>query len=95
MSDTLFDSPHVRATDPDTSRAAAVLPRSSRVEQARRVLESFPNGLTDFELTEALGLPERRKPSVAKARYRTGAVDTGVRRTSPDGCSCIVWRLAS
>lgn len=91
---TLFEtSPHVRNTDPDTSRAAAVLPRSNRVEQVRQLLATFPNGLCDWEITRALGLPERKKPSVAKARYRTGAVDTGVRRPSPDGQPTIVWRL--
>ena len=91
---TLFDtSPGVRATDPDTSRAAAVLPRSNRVEQVRELLATFPNGLTDWQITEALGLPERKKPAVAKARYRTGAGDTGRRLPSPDGQPCIVWSL--
>lgn len=92
---TLFDtSPDVRATDPDTSRSAAVLPRSNRVEQVRQLLATFPNGLTDHEITVALGLAERKKPAVSKARYRTGAIDTGQRRPSPDGQPCTVWSLA-
>jgi hypothetical protein len=48
---------------------------------------------TDWELTERLGLPDRRKPSVAKRRQELHAIDTGRRRPSPDQSPCIVWRL--
>lgn len=84
---------NVRPSDPSTSHAAA---RARRVTLRSRVEEQLrlrPGGLTDWELCSSLGLPERRKPSVAKRRQEVGAVDSGRRRRSPDGHDCIVWRV--
>lgn len=82
-----------RTTDPDTSQKAAALPRVTLREQVRCALTVHPEGLTDHEITAYLGLPDRRKPSVAKRRQEAGAIDTGLRRRSLDGCLCVVWAL--
>lgn len=88
--------PNVRLGDPDTSRVAAGIERVTLRSRVDRVLrELHPAGITDWELTDLLDLPERRKPSVAKRRQELGAVDTGLRRPSPDGTPCIVWRSAT
>lgn len=94
MSDTLLPfPPNVRRDDPTTSYEASALKRTSLRARVLDTLERHPNGLTDHELTLAIGEPERRKPSVAKRRQEVGAVDTGQRRTSVDGCACIVWSI--
>lgn len=53
-------------------------------------------GATDWELTAALRLPDRRKGSVTKRRQELGAVPVivdgeVVKRLSPDGQWCTVW----
>jgi hypothetical protein len=83
-----------RTTDPDTSQSAAALPRVTLREQVRCALTVHPSGLTDWEITAYLGLPDRRKASVGKRRQELGAIDTGLRRRSIDGQPCIVWRLS-
>lgn len=87
---TLFN---VRRTDPETSRHAAAIDRSSLRGQVYVMLADHPDGLTDHELTQLLGLPPHRKPSVGKRRQEAGAFDTGLRRPSPDGHPCVVWAL--
>lgn len=82
-----------RATDPQTSQSAAALGRVTLRVRVEQVLRANPQGLTDHEITDILGLPERRKPSCGKRRQEVGAVDTGLRRRSPDGLSVIVWAL--
>ena len=87
---TLFDS--VRPTDPNTSHAAAALVRHSLRDRVRIILAGS-DGMTDWELTDALGLDRSQKPTVGKRRQECGAIDTGLRRPSPSGSPCIVWRL--
>ena len=89
---TLFDS--VRPSDPDTSHIAARLERHSLRDRVRFILTEHPLGLTDHELTAALRLDPAQKPTVGKRRQECGAVDTGLRRPSPSGSPCVVWRLA-
>ncbi len=84
---------NVRASDPDTSHAAAAIDRTSLRARVENVLRRYSPGLTDWEITAALGLDPHRKPSVGKRRQEVGAVDTGHRRPSPDGQPCAVWRL--
>lgn len=43
-------------------------------QRVQACLDAHPDGLTDWEITAALGLPDRRKPSVAKRRQECGAV---------------------
>jgi hypothetical protein len=94
MTGTLFDGlPNVRASDPETSRAAASLDRSSLKARVEAALLAVPGGLTDWELVDALGEKDRRKGSITKRRQELGAVDTGERRPSRDGLPTIVWRL--
>lgn len=83
-----------RATDPDTSKAAAVLPRPTLTAAVRACLEDHPAGLTDYELLTLLHLPERRRGSVVKRRQDAGCVDTGLRRANDEGRLMVVWRLA-
>lgn len=82
-----------RATDPETSQRAAALQRVTLRQRVEAVLQANPQGVTDWELTDILGLPERRKGSCGKRRQECGAIDSGLRRRSPDGQSVIVWRL--
>jgi hypothetical protein len=88
-----------RASDPQTSHQAAALDRvtlRARVSHAltqNAIWAPEDGGLTDWEITHILRLPDRRKPSVAKRRQELGCVDTGTRRPSPDGRPTIVWRL--
>ena len=88
----LFDL-NVRASDPVTSHVAAKVERSTLRARVRQMLEQHPTGLTDWELTTLLGEPDRRKPSVAKRRQESGAVESGRTRKSPDGLPCVVWVL--
>lgn len=84
---------NARATDPDTSHRAAAIERGSLRERVRAVLEMHPDGLTDWELTDVLGLPAADKPAVGKRRQECEAVDSGARRPSPKGMACVVWVL--
>lgn len=84
---------NVRLTDPDTAHTAAALRRVTLGQRVQAELARNPAGLTDWELTGRLGLPDRKKPTVGKRRQEAGAVDTGLRRRSPDGLECIVWTL--
>lgn len=88
---TLF--PNVRHDDPDTSHIAAALERATLRQRVQVALARHPDGLTDWEITDALGLDAHRKPSVGKRRQECAAVDTGRRRPSPDGQPCVVWRI--
>lgn len=86
-------SPNVRPSDPSTSHAAALPRRDTLRHRVELALRRHPSGLTDWEITDQLGLPDRRKPSVAKRRQELQAVDTGLTRKSPDAHDCTVWRL--
>lgn len=94
---TMFDSPGVRATDPDTSREAAAVnkPRAATHRTlALQVLRAHPGGLTDFELAALTGLAQT---SVGKRRGELRDVgfvaDSGKRRPSPSGSPAIVWQV--
>lgn len=91
---TLFDS--VSPSHPDTAHAAA---RTTPIRQTLRtqvhaLLVAHPDGLTDFELCERLGLSLADKPSVGKRREECGAVDSLRRRPSPKGNPAAVWVLS-
>ena len=106
---TLFDyleeEAHARATDPETSHAAAKTVNVTKGQQT--VLSEFRlySRLTDEQLIEALavratscpeamlsdsGARSRRAELVAKRLIR----DSGDRRTTKAGRSTIVWCLA-
>lgn len=85
-----------RPTDPDTSwDAASDASIKADTHRARvlATLRSHPDGLTDFELAECLGL---QQTSAGKRRGELrdkGLVeDTGLRRPAPSGSLAIVWR---
>jgi hypothetical protein len=98
----LFDTPPpgrapgARATDPDTSWAAASDARrnaSTHRARALAMLRAHPAGLTDFELADLLGVGQT---SIGKRRGELRdqgfVVDSGVRRPAPSGSAAIVWR---
>ena len=85
--------PVVGRHDPDTSRAAGSEDRTSLRMEVYDLLAAYPPGLTDWEITEALGLGVGDKPSVVNRRRECGAVDTFERRPSPSGRPCAVWAL--
>lgn len=87
-----------RPTDPATSHTAATVDRSTLTASVRDTLAAHPDGVTDWELVDLLGLAERMKGSVVKRRQESGAVPVvidGHPLTRPGrmGARCIVWRL--
>lgn len=95
---TLFDDvpPNVRASDPDTSRAAATLSplrRSTDRYRALETLQAHPEGLTDYELADLMG---RQQNSAGKRRGELVVLgyvrDSGRRRPAPSGSKAIVWQ---
>tara|TARA_R110000868_G_scaffold137858_1_gene351519 strand:- start:1295 stop:1603 length:309 start_codon:yes stop_codon:yes gene_type:complete len=99
MSEDLFSygSAAARSTDPDTSTDAAVRIRGSRANAkemaALNILRQNPDGLTSHEITDAIGenwgsITPRLKPLMKKGLIE----DSGLRRKSPLGVKCIVWR---
>ncbi len=98
---------NVRASDPDTSHAAAAVPREG---MKWKVLELFrasdrwqqDGGFTDEDLERRYrrAFPDGKPPgrgSVGKRRQELvelGLVeDSGERRPTETGCTAIVWRL--
>jgi DNA-binding transcriptional ArsR family regulator len=90
---TLFGA---RATDPDTSHAAAADAAVNAATHRARALAELRAagclGLTDFELADRTGL---QQTSIGKRRGElrdAGLVrDSGQRRPSPSGSAAIVW----
>lgn len=79
-----------RATDPDTSQAAAVIAISHAQTDRERVLEllasEHPAGLTDFQLAAITG---RKQTSIGKRRGEL--VDLGLAERARDANGC--WAL--
>ena len=94
---TLFDQPTARATDPATShKAAARAKRQTHEQLALKVLRANPGGLTDHELAARTGVPQTSIGVRRKALERRGlVVATEMRRPSPSGSMCIVWRAVA
>ena len=90
-----FPAHNVRASDPATSHlAAAGSPgREQIASTVRTILAAHPEGLTDWKLWQATGLPERLRGSVVKRRQDAHATDTGVTRMGPSGRPMTVWTL--
>lgn len=95
---TLADAPNYRRDDLQSAKGAAEGNRPKRGEHRARVLAALkdagPDGLTDFQIAEAVGLTQ---PSAGKRRLdlqRLGLVGprVGVRRLSPSGSPAQVWR---
>lgn len=82
-----------RRTDLGTSQEAAATRRPTLLARVDEMLRSFPDGLTDWEITTLLGEPDRRKPSISKRRQECHAVPTELTRLSPDGRPSTVWVL--
>lgn len=84
-----------RRTGPSTSRAAAarVVAKSELMDAVAATLRLHPDGLTDGELFEVMGLPSHLRGSMIRRRKDAGAVDTGLRRPTPTGRASIVWTL--
>lgn len=98
MSDTLFDHPAVRNTDPDTSHIAAQAALSRKATDQRLVLRihaANPDGLTDFELAD---IAQRAQTSlgVRRGQLRDAGliVNSGLKRPSPSGSPSIVWKIS-
>lgn len=91
---TLFDTGAARASDPDTSHAAAARQRGG-ARPAILAAYRAHGPMCDDEL--AAVLPDFYPPTVKSARTRLSndgfLVDTGDRRPSVRGCAQIVWAL--
>jgi hypothetical protein len=95
-----FAPPVARATDPDTSHAAArdATPTADTNRAlALKTLQRYPYwGLTDFELADLTGVAQT---SIGKRRGElrdAGLVeDSGLRRPAPSGSKAIVWRVTA
>lgn len=91
----LFE-PVARSTDPDTSwDAAADASRKADTHRARALAihRAHPDGLTDFELADLMGLQQtsagKRRGELRDQGY---VVNSGVKRPAPSGSLAIVWR---
>lgn len=93
-----------RKSDPETSALAADkdhdLKGCHRIK-ALLALDESTNGCTDYELAEKTGIPQtsigcRRHELTGKMKGKqvnTAYVeDAGIKRPSPNGSPCIVWR---
>lgn len=103
---TNFTPPLARATDPETSHAAAerAMPSASAGRLlALRTLVQHADGLTDFELADLTGWQQtsigKRRGELVAAGYVEAATYTGpdgdphyVKRLTPSGAQAIVWR---
>jgi hypothetical protein len=84
---------YARTADPETCRLSA---RDRTTDRARAlaVLQGHPDGLTDFELADAMGSIQT---SAGKRRHElmvAGLVEyAGHTRLSPSGSPARVWRL--
>ena len=85
-----------RNTDPDTSWDAAFDASLKADKHRARVLamhRAHPDGLTDFELGELLGLQQtsagKRR---GELRDRGYIENSGLKRPAPSGSMAIVWR---
>lgn len=103
MAETLFDDQlRVRASDPDTSRAAAESIRPALGAECSRVLAAVESrghiGATAFEVTRSLeGVGVERDQNCVARRLTdlrdAGLVrDTGMRRPGKSNRGLIVWR---
>ena len=84
---------NVRATDPDTSHAAAKKNRATDRDTARAYLtRAGREGLTDFELAARMG---RQQTSAGKRRGELRdqgvVINSGKKRPAPSGSAAIVW----
>jgi hypothetical protein len=99
---TAFVRNHARASDPDTSKAAAESVAEGVTLVQKRVLDlhsEHPEGLTDEELTDLYietygptgesSIRSRRHDLTSKGKFE----DTGLRRELRSGRKGIVWRL--
>lgn len=88
-----FTDAYARASDPETSRAAAKSMESSRLEEAvYQTIRSYSGGLTSREVAAIMGIDwgsisPRFAPLCRKARIK----DSGERRKGASGRSLIVW----
>lgn len=93
---TLFH-PDTYEVQQETQRLAASRDHTIDRERVRQVLAFHPDGMTDWEIADALGEP-MRKPSLGKRRADLKCVKvrdadgTPVKRVC-HGSSCFVWRL--
>lgn len=90
--------PVARRTDPDTSWAAAEdasLNADTHRARVLAALRAHPDGLTDFELGDLLGL---QQTSAGKRRGELRdiglVVNAGCKRPAPSGSMSIVWKAA-
>lgn len=92
----LVGRPVARATDPGTSWAAArdAEPNAGthRARVLRELREVYPEGLTDYELADRLGLQQnsagKRRGELRDAGF---VEDSGRTRPAPSGSRAIVW----
>ena len=94
-----YTTPTARSTDPDTSHAAAAsIANVTDAQQTVLNLLSKHGPLTDLELAFRHADDEAEPISPSGLRTRRAelteqglVVDTGERRLSPSGRSCVVW----
>lgn len=95
---TLFDLSEwqVRPDPTETQIEAHRRDRRTDLERVRRVMLEHPEGLTDWDIADLLGEPER-KASLGRRRAQLGAVkvardgEWAVKKCR--GISCLLWRL--
>lgn len=88
-----------RATDPDTSHAAARDAARRAPRMRERVLLTLiaagARGMTDFELAHALGAQQTSAGKRRGELVEAGLVEnSGIKRPAPSGSAAIVWRIS-
>jgi hypothetical protein len=85
-----------RLSDPETSHQAARSYRPNRLTQRQRILDllRYSAGLTDFQLSQATGIPRHIAARRRKDLVEMGLVcDSGYRRKTDNNVAAVVWRL--
>lgn len=94
----LWTSPRARAQDPETSHQAARQAQVKAPSARQKVydtLNQYPEGLTDFELSDRTGLGDNARKRRSE-RAQAGLVRwSGETRLSPSGSNARVWCVVS
>jgi hypothetical protein len=91
---TLFSTPLARNSDPETSHQAAFRAAHKAPSARQKVydcLNLYPQGLTDFELSDRTGLGDNARKRRSELAQAGLVAWNGEQRLSPSGSWARVW----